>query len=87
MVLLLVLVLDSRKVKEEKTFIETGNTDFIWKNDLDKACFQHNMAYGKSINYQLSNQTINSQMNFIGKLLENLGDEKLIRLWEKIFGA
>ena len=23
-------------------------TDFIYKNELDKACFQHNMAYGKS---------------------------------------
>ena len=27
--------------------METGNTDFIYKNDLDKACFQHDMAYGK----------------------------------------
>ena len=25
----------------------TGNTDYIYKNDLDKACFQHGMAYGK----------------------------------------
>ena len=29
-------------------FMKTGNTDFIYKNELDKACFQHNMAYGKS---------------------------------------
>ena len=29
-------------------FKETGNTNFIYKNELDKACFQHNMAYGKS---------------------------------------
>ena len=29
-------------------FKETGNTDFIYKNKLDKACFQHDMAYGKS---------------------------------------
>ena len=28
-------------------FIESGNTDYIYKNDLDKACFQHDMAYGK----------------------------------------
>ena len=28
-------------------FIQTGNTDYIYKNDLDKACFQHDMAYGK----------------------------------------
>ena len=29
-------------------FMETGNTNFIYKNELDKACFQHNMVYGKS---------------------------------------
>ena len=28
-------------------FMQTGNTDFIYKNELDKACFQHDMAYGK----------------------------------------
>ena len=28
--------------------METGNTDFIYKNKLDKACFQHDIAYGKT---------------------------------------
>ena len=28
-------------------FMQTGNTDFIYKNELDKACFQHDMADGK----------------------------------------
>ena len=28
--------------------MQTGNTDFIYKNELDKACFQHDMAYDKS---------------------------------------
>ena len=27
-------------------FKEIGNTDFIYKNELDKARFQHDMAYG-----------------------------------------
>ena len=27
-------------------FNETGNTSYIYKNELDKACFQHDMAYG-----------------------------------------
>ena len=31
-----------------KKFMQTGNTDFIYKNELDKACFQHDMAYGKA---------------------------------------
>ena len=26
--------------------MKTGNADFIYKNELDKACFQHDMAYG-----------------------------------------
>ena len=29
-------------------FMKTGNTNFIYKNELDKACFQHDMAHGKS---------------------------------------
>ena len=34
------------KERNEK-FMQTGNTVFIQKNELDKACFQHGMAYGK----------------------------------------
>ena len=29
-------------------FMQTENTDFVYKNELDKAGFQHDMAYGKS---------------------------------------
>ena len=29
-----------------KKFQETGDTTYIYKNELDKACFQHDMAYG-----------------------------------------
>ena len=29
-------------------FMKTGYTDFIYRNALDKACFQHDMAYGKA---------------------------------------
>ena len=28
--------------------MQTGNTDFIYRNNVDKTCFQHDMAYGKS---------------------------------------
>ena len=31
-----------------KQFMQTGNTDFIYKNELDKGCFEHDMAYGKA---------------------------------------
>ena len=26
--------------------METGDTNYIHKNDLNKTCFQHDMAYG-----------------------------------------
>ena len=28
-------------------FMQTGNTEYNYKNDLDKAGFQHDVAYGK----------------------------------------
>ena len=27
-------------------FMETGDTNYIYRNELDKACYQHDMAYG-----------------------------------------
>ena len=27
--------------------METGNTNYIYRNDLVKTCFQHDMAYGR----------------------------------------
>ena len=39
--------LTKKKERIEK-FMQTGNTDFIYRNELDKACFQHDMAYGKT---------------------------------------
>ena len=27
-------------------FKETGDTNYIYKNEIDKACFQHDIAYG-----------------------------------------
>ena len=37
----------STKNKERiQNFKETGDTNYIFKNELDKACFQRDMAYG-----------------------------------------
>ena len=120
------------KEKIEK-FIQSGNTDFIYRNELHKACFQHDMAYGRSKNlvkrtqsdkvlrdkafqiasnpkydgYQrglasmvykslikslvavalIHSQIINSQMNFIDKIIENSRDKKFIHLLQTIFGV
>ena len=29
-------------------FMQTGSTEFIYRNELDKACFQHDLAYKKT---------------------------------------
>ena len=29
-------------------FIQTGDTNYIYRNELDKACFQHDAAYSDS---------------------------------------
>ena len=34
----------TKNKKRIEKFMQTGNTDFICKNELDKACFQHDMA-------------------------------------------
>ena len=38
----------TRNKERIEKFMEKGNIDFIYRNELDKACFQHDMAYGKS---------------------------------------
>ena len=38
----------TRNKERIEKFMQTGNTDFIYGNELDKACFQHDMACGKS---------------------------------------
>ena len=39
--------------------MQSGNTNFIYRNDLDKACFQHDMASGKSKNLEKRTQSDN----------------------------
>ena len=38
----------TKNIERIEKFMQTGNTNFIYRNDLDKACFQHDMAYGKT---------------------------------------
>ena len=35
-------------VERIEKFMQTGNTDINYRNELDKVCFQHDMAYDKS---------------------------------------
>ena len=36
----------TKKKSRIQKFKETGDTSYIYKNQLDKVCFQHDMAYG-----------------------------------------
>ena len=36
----------TKKKERIKKFKETGNSRYIYQNELDKACFQHGMTYG-----------------------------------------
>ena len=38
-----------------KKFMQTGDTNFIYKNELDKACFQYDMAYDKNKRFSKKN--------------------------------
>ena len=37
----------TRNKQRIQKLMQTGDTNYIYKNELDKACFQHDMAYGK----------------------------------------
>ena len=36
----------TKNIERIQKFKETGDKSYIYKNELDKACFQHDMAYG-----------------------------------------
>ena len=38
----------TKKKERIEKFKQTGNTDLIYRNELDKPCFQHDMTYGKA---------------------------------------
>ena len=58
---------------KEKTdkFIKIGNIDFIYKNDLDKTCFQHDMVYDKSKDLARRTQSDNVLRDKVFKIASN----------------
>ena len=36
----------TRNKQRFQKFMQTVDTNYIYRNELDKACFQHDMAYG-----------------------------------------
>ena len=55
--------------KKIQKFKETGGTSYIYKNELDKPCFQHDMAYGdfKDIARRASNKVLRDKAFNIAK--------------------
>ena len=37
----------TRNKQRIQKFMQAGDTNYIYRNELDNACFQHDMAYGK----------------------------------------
>ena len=56
-----------------KKFNETGDTNYIYKNELDKARFQHDMAYGDF--KDLNKRTISDKV-LRDKAFKNASDQK-----------
>ena len=47
----------TKKKERIEKFMQTGHTYFIYKNELDKACFQYDLAYSKSKDLAKRTQT------------------------------
>ena len=59
------------KEKNQK-FMEIGNTNNIYKNNLDKACFHNDMAYGKYKNLSKRTQSDKVLKDKAFKIASNL---------------
>ena len=58
--------------------MQTGDTNYIYKNELDKVCFQYDMAYGKYRDLEKRTHQIKSQKTKLMKLqtIQNMMDIK-----------
>ena len=39
----------TKNKERTRKFKETGDTNCLYKNELDKACYQHDMTYGEQL--------------------------------------
>ena len=58
------------KVVIEK-FMQTGNTNYIYKNGLDKACISYDMAYGKHKDLNKRTQSYNVLRDKVFEIASN----------------
>ena len=65
-------------------FKETGDTSYIYKNELDKPCFQHDIAYGgfKDLKRRtFSDKVLRDKASNIAKILNMIGIKEESLLW------
>ena len=41
----------TKNKKRIKKFMQTGNTNWFYRNDPDQACFQQDTSYGRSVSW------------------------------------
>ena len=59
--------------------MQTGDTNYIYKNELGKACFQHDMAYGdcKDLKRNTQSDKVLKDKDFkISSNIQNMTDIK-----------
>ena len=72
---------NKERIKKNK---ETGNTSYIYKNELYKACFQYDMAYGdfKDLKRRTASDKILRDKAFnIAKILNMMDIKEELLLW------
>ena len=69
-------------------FKETGDTNYIYKKELDKACFQHDMTYGdfKDLKRRTASDKVLRDNEFnIAKILNMMVIKEDLLLWSTNF--
>ena len=74
----------SKSKERIQKFKETGDTNYIYKYELDKACFQHDMAYGdfKDLARRTASDKLLRDKAFnIAKILNMMDIKEGLLLW------
>ena len=72
------------KTKERiQKFKQTGDTKYIYRNELDKACFQHDRAYKVLARRTASNKVLKDKAFNIAKNPKYDGYQEVLLLWLK----
>ena len=78
----------TKNVERIKKFKETGDSRCIYQNELDRACFQHDMAYGdfEDLNRRTAADKVLPDKAFILLKIQNMMVINVNLLqWSKIF--